>query len=68
MSNMFDAVWSEILSRQPARIKTAFAALSPDDQAQVNAHLRKMVNEEGWHPEQVASAQAALEAIGDEQR
>jgi hypothetical protein len=68
MSNLFDTVWSEILSRQPARIKTAFASLPSDEQAQVNAHLRKMVSEEGWHPEQVISARAALEAIDDEQR
>ena len=28
-----------------------------------SAHLRVMTSEDGWHPEQVISAQAALDVI-----
>jgi hypothetical protein len=66
MSNLFDTVWTAILSRQADQIKTAFASLTPDEQKKVAVHLEKMVSEEGWHPEQVISARAALEAIRDE--
>jgi len=66
MSNINEIVWSEILSRQPARIKYAFASLKAEEQARVRTHLQKMAGEDGWHPEQVLSAKAALEAIGSE--
>ena len=66
MSDFFDTVWTEILSRQAARIKTAYGSLSAEEQQKVSTHLEKMTREDGWHPEQVISAQAALEAIRDE--
>ena len=65
MNNLFDRIWTEILSRDAARIKTAYTSLSADEQKKVHAHLKKMAAEEGWHPEQVLSAQTALEAIRD---
>lgn len=66
MSNLFDSIWTEILSRNVMRIRSAYTSLATEEQSQVAAHLRKMVSEEGWHPEQVISAQIALEAITHE--
>jgi len=55
--------WDHILSRQPGLIRTAFASLDKPSQNEVLAHLQRMASEEGWHPEQVNSAQAALAAL-----
>jgi NADH:ubiquinone oxidoreductase subunit E len=66
MSDPFETLWTEILSRQEERIKAAFSRLSEEEQETVITHLNKMVSEEGWHPEQVVSAITALEAILDE--
>jgi hypothetical protein len=66
MTNLFESFWTEILSREAARIKAAFEALSEDEKVKVSEHLNKMASEEGWHREQVISARAALEAISDE--
>lgn len=56
-------LWTEILSREPARTKATFQQLTSAEKISVRAHLIKMTTEEGWHPEQVRSASLALEAI-----
>jgi hypothetical protein len=56
-------LWERLLSRQPELIRAAFQSLRPEEQQDVQAHLLRMVSETGWHPEQVASAQAALDSI-----
>ncbi|MEN8241873.1 MAG: hypothetical protein ABFS17_08125 [Chloroflexota bacterium] len=66
MSNPFELFWTEILSREAERVLAAFSPLPEDEKEYVSAHLQRMVSEEGWHPEQVISARAALEAILDE--
>jgi uncharacterized protein YdeI (YjbR/CyaY-like superfamily) len=58
-----EILWDALLSRQPKRVKEIFQALTPDEQRAVLSHLQRMSTEDGWHPEQRASAQAALEAI-----
>lgn len=58
-----DDFWGEILSRIPVRIQDAFAALQPDEQASVLAHLKKMVTEQGWADPQRESARAALDVL-----
>ncbi len=55
--------WDRLLSRQPDLVREAFDDLDVDTQQAVIAHLRRMASEEGWHPEQVLSAEAALSAI-----
>ncbi len=62
-SDPIEDIWGRLLSRQPEEIRKAFAGLNPEEQRYVMAHLQRMVSEAGWHPEQVASAQAALEAL-----
>jgi len=57
------AFWAEILSRDPSRTQQAYTLLNDDEQLALVAHLQRMVREEGWHPEQVASAQAALDVL-----
>lgn len=58
-----EQAWESILSRNPEAIRKAFSRLDEPARQAVLAHLRKMVTESGWHPEQVISAQAALEAL-----
>lgn len=55
--------WDNLLSRNRARIKSAFSTLDENSKQAVIDHLKKMTSETGWHPEQVKSAWAALETI-----
>ena len=59
-------LWDALLSRQPEQVQAAFRSLDPDHQRLIYAHLQRMANEEGWHPEQRLSAQAALEALAED--
>jgi hypothetical protein len=56
-------LWEQLLSRQPERARAVFFSLAPEQQAAVLDHLKRMVTEAGWHPEQRISAEAALESI-----
>ena len=58
-----EIIWEQILSRDPEQVRAAFFMLDGETQQGVVEHLRVMVSEEGWHPEQVISAQKALIAI-----
>jgi len=58
-------IWTEILSRQPKRIRETFHQLNTAEKISVRAHLIRMTNESGWHPEQIKSAAIAIEAIKD---
>ncbi len=58
-----ETVWDAILSRNPGWIVTAFKELDPDEQENILKHLERMTKEEGWHIEQMESAQVALEVI-----
>ena len=58
--------WESLLSRQPDQIQAAFNSVDQITQAQVLEHLRQMISEEGWHPEQALSAQTALEILTGE--
>jgi len=59
-----EQLWDNLLSRQHKLVRAAFESLGEDEQVAVLAHLRKMTSEPDWHPEQRASAMAALEALG----
>jgi hypothetical protein len=67
MTDSIENFWEEILSRQPERIKPAFASLSADEKEAVLDHLKRMTSEPGWHSEQIASASKALEILNHEQ-
>lgn len=56
-------LWEALLSRQTGQVRSAFQTLDPEQQSAVMAHLQRMTQEAGWHPEQRNSAQAALEAL-----
>ena len=58
-------IWSEILSREPTRIRETFKQLNSAEKIAVRAHLILMTSEPGWHPEQVKSASIAVDAIKD---
>ena len=65
--NDLEILWDQLLSRRPKRVKAAFQRLGPDEQRAVLAHLVRMANEPGWHPEQRVSAQASLDALSDKE-
>jgi hypothetical protein len=56
-------LWNGLLSRQPELVRAAFSSLDLAERTAVLAHLQRIVNEAGWHPEQRLSAQAALDAL-----
>lgn len=58
-------IWDMLLSKQPVIIEKAFDSLESDQQESVLGHLRSMVAEQGWQPEQRVSAQTALDTIAD---
>lgn len=58
-----EEIWSALLSREADTIKQAFSILDVASRTVVLNHLRTMVTDSGWHPEQVRSAQAALDAL-----
>jgi hypothetical protein len=62
-----DTLWDDLLSRRPRRIQRAFFRLTLEQQQSVRAHLQRMITEDGWHAEQVRSAQAALKALAQEE-
>ena len=62
--NELERLWDGLLSREPEQIQLAFSRLTSGEQADVRAHLLRMVTDPGWHPEQRASALAALKSLG----
>jgi hypothetical protein len=62
--DVLETLWDRLLSRQPEQVREAFDSLAPGEQAAVRAHLERMASEPGWHPQQRASAQAALAVLG----
>jgi hypothetical protein len=58
-------LWEQLLSRQPELVQQAFSGLEPPDRQAVIAHLQRMFEEPGWHPEQRKSAEIALQSLTD---
>ena len=58
-------IWEMILSRRPDVISKAFDSLADNEQKAALDHLRRMMSESGWQPEQRDSARAALEVISE---
>jgi hypothetical protein len=58
-----EALWNNLLSRQPELVREAFNSLDSSSQEIVLIHLKNMAEESGWQPEQVISAKAALLAL-----
>jgi len=58
-----EILWDGLLSRDAERIRATFAELDETAKQFVLEHLLRMTLEEGWHAEQVESAQTALQAL-----
>jgi hypothetical protein len=58
-----EQLWDGLFSRDPERVRAAFSQLEEDEQKTVAAHLRRMVDEQGWQPGQRESARSALEIL-----
>ena len=66
MPDFFDPVelfWENLLSRDLDQIQTAWDSIDHATQKQVLLHLQDMVEGGDWHPEQRASAEAALKVL-----
>jgi hypothetical protein len=59
-----EILWDSLLSRERAKVTSAFSELSLDEKKAVITHLKRMVSESGWHREQQVSAQTALSYLG----
>lgn len=66
-ADFLEHVWDAILSRDGQRIVKTFLSLDEQSRKTVLEHLQRMTCESGWHPEQVRSAQTAIEAIKEGQ-
>jgi hypothetical protein len=55
--------WDNLLSREADKIEAAWRSLPQAYRKDVRDHLVAMVTELDWHPEQVKSAEAALNII-----
>jgi hypothetical protein len=64
-SDPLEIFWDNLLSRQPEKVRSAYETLDPNVKPTVLAHLKRMITEPGWHPEQRQSAEAALRALGE---
>jgi hypothetical protein len=65
LTDPLEEIWDGLLSRQPERIRTAFARLTEAEQSAALAHLRRMASEPDWQPEQRQSAQVALDCLAN---
>jgi len=63
LSLSLDDFWGDLLSRDPQSIEKAYKSIDIENREIVENHLRTMATEEGWHVEQVKSAQIALKQI-----
>lgn len=58
-----EQTWDGILSREAHKVTSVYTGLNDENRKVVLAHLHKMAEEDGWHPEQVKSARYALQVI-----
>jgi hypothetical protein len=60
-----EVLWNDLLSRETDKISAAYASLDAASRRSVIEHLRRMISEPDWHPEQRTSAQIALEVLSE---
>lgn len=63
---MLEDLWGALLSGEPARIRRVWGDLTDEEAISVLAHLGRMVEAEGWAPEQRAAAAFALQVLRDQ--
>ncbi len=63
MSDTLEDFWAEVLSSEPARVRSAMQNLSADERRTVMAHLRRMAAGSGWSEGQRDRARAALDSL-----
>ncbi|MCH7662335.1 MAG: hypothetical protein IH859_00505 [Chloroflexi bacterium] len=63
MADLIEILWDDLFSRESSRIQQAFDTLNAEERTAILAHLKRMSSEPDWHPEQVRSAKAALQAL-----
>jgi hypothetical protein len=63
--NSLEALWDGLLSKEPEKVKSIYQNLGIKDREYAISHLKRMANEDGWHPLQKSAAQVALRLIRD---
>ena len=63
LADLIEILWDDLFSRESSRIQQAFDTLNAEERTAILAHLKRMSSEPDWHPEQVRSAKAALQAL-----
>ena len=63
LDEFLEQLWDRLLSREPEKILQAFGELDQAERGLILTHLQRMTTEPDWHPEQVRSAQAAIDTI-----
>lgn len=58
-----EEIWDKLLSRNAHSIKEILENLSQDECEEIFSHLKRMMTEAGWHPEQKLSATFALKLM-----
>ena len=66
MSAWLEEFWADILSEEPLRALAAWRLLDAEKRIAVRTHLTKMATGDGWAEIQRRAAQAALNALADE--
>ncbi|MBN2046541.1 MAG: hypothetical protein JW750_01760 [Anaerolineaceae bacterium] len=60
---LFSGVWEYLLSRDFDVIREAYQSIPESQREAIREHLKRMLTEEDWHPEQMKSAEIALAVI-----
>lgn len=64
MSDTLEDFWAEVLSSEPARVRSAMQNISAGERRTVIEHLRRMASGSGWSDGQRNRARAALDSLG----
>ena len=63
MTDILEEFWTEVLSNEPHRVRSALTEVSAAERESVIRHLQRMAVEPGWSGAQRARGQTALDAL-----
>ena len=62
-NNSLETIWDGLLSKEADKVRFVYLQLDKEYRLHTISHLKRMVEDEGWHPLQKEAAQAALDYI-----
>jgi len=63
--NSLEMIWDGLLSMKEDMVRWAFQQLEETERIHALTHLKRMAQEDGWHPLQKEAARTALGFIED---